>query len=1143
MDINTDDVIDSYFNRKNILVNHQINSFNNLVENIIPNIFSQFFPLCLEYNDNIIKKIELKITDINIGQPFSTENNGCSKLMTPNMAREKNSSYLLPIYVNFESEITICENGSYIILEKKQIKNIIFGKLPIIVNSNYCVLKSKGFEEECKYDPGGYAIINGNEKVIISQEKIANNIAQVFINPKSSSKYSYLCEIRSIHEKIYCIPKIVSIKITNKSNIYENCIRVSIPHMKQEIPIFILFRALGCISDKEIIYHIIDNDKSDIDQSIMKVLKCSIIEASDIYTEAEAIEYLSRYINNNNNYIVQSLDKKIKYVKDTILKDYLIHLNKPQDKIFYTGFMINKLIKCYLGINIDDDRDSFTNKRVDTCGALIGNLLYQCLNKVNKDIKNYINKEVNNGLWNINKNYNDIINEINIHKIIKSSYIENILKGAMATGNWGIKMNQSKQGVSQVLNRLTYMSSISHLRRIQTPTDNTGKLIPPRKLHSTQWGYICPTETPEGQAVGVVKNLAMTCEITNKTNSEPIRRLIDEKIIKLNTINIYEFNKNNYVKIFVNGDLLGFTDLPKDIVDLIKNNRKNGILHIHTSLFWNNSENYIQIWCDEGRLIRPLLKIKNGSLIYNDKIAKLIKEKKYSYVDLITDIKSEPIIEYIDPYETNNVLIATYTKDINKMKYTHCEIHPSLMLGALASCIPFPHHNQSPRNTYQSAMGKQAVGISTCNFNSRFDTFSHILSSPQRPMVETKMMKYLNVNNLPNGINVIVAIACYTGYNQEDSVILNKASIERGLFSSTFYRTYKEEEKKNQLSGEEEKFMKPDKSKLLFPKPCNYSKLEDNGFIKKDTPVCDDDILIGKIVPIKNNKDYSYKDNSVCIRRNESGNIDANFISSNGDGYKICKTRIRSYRYPEIGDKFSSRHGQKGTVGMILPHEDMPFNKNGITPDIIINPHAVPSRMTIAQLIECILGKACLENGSIGNGTAFDKINVENISDILTHYGHQRNGDEVLYNGINGEQIKTQIFMGPTFYQRLKHMSGDKIHSRSSGPVVAMTRQPAEGRSSHGGLRFGEMERDCMISHGTASFLQERMMVVSDNYNVFICSKCGLTAVFNNQENIYECKNCDNFKDFKRVNIPYSCKLLFQELQSMSIATRLITDR
>jgi DNA-directed RNA polymerase II subunit RPB2 len=1141
MVLNTDEIIDTYFERKNVLVGHQIHSFNNFINNIIPNILSQFFPIKLNYNVNIIKSVELRITNIIIGKPISTENNGCKKLLTPTMARDKNTSYLLPIYLDLESEINIVENGVSIKMEKTVIKNVIFGKIPIVVKSDFCILNSTNDHGECIYDTGGYSIINGNEKVVISQERIAYNIAQVFINPKASPKYMYICEIRSLHEKIYATPKTVSLKISNNGNI----INVSLPHIKQEIPLFIIFRALGCITEKEIIYHIIDNndENSEIDNKIIKILKNSIDQVEGIYTESEAIEYISNNIVNNYS-IVQPLDRRIKYVKETVLKDYLSHLDTPLDKVFYTGYMVNKLIKCLIGVSEVDDRDSFTNKRIDTCGSLLGNLMYQCVSKIHKDIKNYINKEVNNGLWNINKNYNDIINEINIHKIIKSSYIENILKSAMATGNWGVKMTPNKQGVSQVLSRMTYMSALSHLRRIQTPSDNTGKLIPPRKLHSTQWGFVCPTETPEGQSVGVVKNLAMNCEITLKTNTEPVRRLINNNLILLEDIDILTFNKNNYVKIFINGYLRGYSEEPHIIFKKIKDNKTTGIIHIHTSIFWNNSENYIQIWMDEGRPIRPLLKIENKKLIYNEDIEKKLKNKTITYNDLILSTgNNKACIEYIDPYETNNSIICTYLNGVDKMNYTHCEIHPSLILGALASCIPFPHHNQSPRNTYQSAMGKQAVGIPISNFNERYDTFSHILSYPQRPLVETKLMKHLKVNKLPNGINVIVAIACYSGYNQEDSVILNRGSIDRGLFTSTFYRTYKDEEKKNQLSGEEEKFMKPDKEKLLFPKPCNYSKLEETGFIKKDTYVNDNDILIGKVSPIKNNKDYKYKDSSVCIKRNECGYIDSNIQSTNGDGFKICKTRLRSYRYPEIGDKFSSRHGQKGTVGMILNQEDMPFSKDGIVPDIIINPHAVPSRMTIAQLIECILGKIVLENGSIGNGTAFDDANIKNITDILTKYNHKKTGDEILYNGITGEQIKTSIFMGPTFYQRLKHMSGDKIHSRSSGPVVVMTRQPAEGRASHGGLRFGEMERDCMIAHGASSFLQERMMTVSDNYHIYICNKCGLTAVFNKSTSIYECKQCDNFKNFNRVNIPYSYKLLMQELETMSIASRLIIDK
>ena len=1148
MSLNTDGLIQEYFNQTNILINHQINSYNYYVDEIIPKIIRQYFPVYINFSDNNsceIEEIELSVQNLKIGEPLLVENNGCSKLMTPNIARERNSTYLSPIIVDFNSKIKIKQDDNLIELKSSSIKNIVIGKIPIMVRSKYCILNEKNKEDECTFDLGGYFIINGNEKVIISQEKVANNMIQVFKNPKNSSKFSHICETRSLNENIYGIPKVSSIKITNKGDMYDNTLKIILPHMKQEVPLFVLFRALGCNSDKDIIYHIIDNDDSEIDKLILKMLKSTIDEGSFIKTEEEAIQYLCKYINNTYNY-TQSDEKKRSYVQEVILKEYLNHLGESlQKKIFFTGYMVNKLLKAYLGIIPLDDRDSHLNKRFETTGYLLGNLTFQCFHKIVKDIKNYITKEINSGIWNLNKNYNDIINEINIHKIIKSSYLENILKGAMATGNWGMKMNANKQGVSQVLNRLTYPSMVSHLRRVQTPTDNTGKLIPPRKLHSTSWGYVCPSETPEGQAVGVVKNLSMNCEITNSGNSETIMYYINDFIQSFEEINVYTFNKISQCKVFINGDWIGFSDKPKELIHSFKKYRMDGLINNHTSIYWDHMNYFIQIFTDGGRPIRPLLVIKDKQLMFNKTIEKRIQEKKCKWEMFTSTIydKDTYCIEYIDPHESSNSLISVTINDIHKNEnYTHCEIHPSLILGALASCIPFPHHNQAPRNTYQSAMGKQAVGVHCTNYNKRFDTFSHVLSYPQRPLVETKMMKYLNATKLPNGINVVVAIATYAGYNQEDSILFNKASIDRGLFASTFYRTYKEEERKNQLSGEEEKFCRPDKSKLLFPKPCNYSKLNENGFVNKDIYVSEEDILIGKVIPIKNNQEYNYKDNSVSLKKNENGFIDENFITTNSDGYNICKTRIRSFRKPEIGDKFSSRHGQKGTIGMVYNPEDMPFSSSGIIPDIIINPHAIPSRMTIAQLIECILGKVCCETGNIGDGTAFNNINVSTVSELLTKVGHEKMGNEILYNGFTGEQIHTQIFMGPTYYQRLKHMSGDKIHSRSSGPIVTMTRQPAEGRSSHGGLRFGEMERDCMIAHGTSNFLRERMMDVSDKYSIFICTECNLPAVANPCSNTYECKNCNNYKKFKKVNIPYSCKLLMQELQCMSIAPRFIAN-
>uniref|UniRef100_A0A6C0C732 DNA-directed RNA polymerase n=1 Tax=viral metagenome TaxID=1070528 RepID=A0A6C0C732_9ZZZZ len=1139
MDLNIDAIIKCYFNQKNILVNHQLKSYNEFIEKILPNIISNYFPIQMNFESDKVKKIIINISNVNIGKPFTTENDGYSNLMKPNEARLRNYSYLASIIVDFESTIYINENDIEIELEKKIIKNILIGSIPILLRSKYCTLNDTLYNDECEYDYGGYSIINGNEKVIISQERKVYNIPQVFQNNKATTKYRYVCEITTVKEEDYYMPRMSSIKITKKENIYENHLRVSLPHLKQEIPLFILFKALGCLNDKDIVYYIIDNDGSKLDKQLIKILHLSIEEGSSINTEFEAIEYISKYI--NNSIYSLSEEKKIKYIREHVLKDYLTHLNSDLSKLYFTGYMVNKLLKCYLKIIDFDDRDSYLNKRIDCIGPLLGSLTHQCFNKITKDVKNYITKEINSGIWNISKNYNDIINEINIHKIIKSNYIENSLKSSMATGNWGLKMNVNKQGVSQVLNRLSYLSTLSHIRRVQTPNSDNGKLIPPRKLHATAWGYMCPSETPEGQSVGIVKNLSMTCEITNKVSSKSIREIINKYIITFNEFNIYRMDKNNFIKIFINGEWIGFTSNYRYLINDFKYYRNMGLIHIHSSISMNNINRIIYIFTDGGRVIRPLLKVKHNKLIYNKIHHNKIINGEYKWKDLVISINNNTLcpIEYIDVYESQNILCATRPEEITDKTYSHTEIHPSLILGLLTSCIPFPHHNQAPRNTYQSAMGKQAVGVPTTKFQLRYDTFTNILSYPQKPLVDTKISSYLNLNRLPSGINVVIAIATWTGYNQEDSVIFNRNALNRGLFNSTFYRTYKDEEKKNQISGEEEKFMRTDKSNLLFPKPYNYEKINGNGFIDKNIPVDDNDIIIGKVIPNKNKDEkYKYIDSSTSVRKNEKGFTDSRYVNNNSEGYKICKVKIREHRYPNIGDKVSSRHGQKGTIGMIYEQEDMPFTKDGIVPDIIINPHAVPSRMTIAQLFETILGKACCMTGNLGNGTAFDKVNVKNIENILTHYNFDKHGNDILYNGKTGEQIHTSIFMGTTYYQRLKHMSSDKIHSRSTGPIVSATRQPSEGRASYGGLRFGEMERDCMIAHGASHFLYERMIKLSDDFSVFICNKCGLIASANKEKNIYECKSCNNYSNIHKVNIPYSCKLLMQELQTMSIAPR-----
>ena len=702
-------------------------------------------------------------------------------------------------------------------------------------------------------------------------------------------------------------------------------------------------------------------------------------------------------------------------------------------------------------------------------------------------------------------------------------------------------------GVAQVLSRLTYASSLSHSRRISTPIDKSGKLVPPRMLHNTSWGFLCPAETPEGQSVGVVKNLSYMTHLTISSNTDPILSYIKTK--DFIDINFCKDNKllDKNVKLFVNGSWLGVVENAYNYYLYLKNLKHSGIINLYTSIVFDIRTMEIRICNDAGRLTRPLLKINNSNTYLTDEILDDIRNKKITWDDLITTNKyKNSVIEYVDPEEQNHSLISMNLNNLEDKKYSYCEIHPSSIFGILASCVPFPDHNQSPRNTYQCAMSKQSMGVYVTNFDKRMDKTAYVLNYPTRPLVDTRIMNIIKVNNIPSGSNVIVAIMTHTGFNQEDSILFNKGSIDRGLFQATIYHTEKDEDKK--IHGEEEIRCKPDPSKTQKMKFGNYNKINNEGVIPENTYLENRDVIIAKMIPIKENKNdhtklVKYEDQSKIYKTNEETYVDKVYSGRNGDGYQFVKLKIRAVRKPVIGDKFSSRHGQKGTIGNIIPECDMPFTSSGIKPDIIINPHAIPSRMTIGQLKETILGKVLLELGLFGDGTSFGNLHVKEIAKHLQDCGYESKGNDILYNGLTGDQIESSIFIGPAFYQRLKHMVTDKQHSRSIGPMVNLTRQPAEGRSRDGGLRFGEMERDCMVSHGASAFTKDRIYNASDKFQVFVCNKCGHISAYNDKVHIHVCKLCNNRSDFAFTKIPYSCKLLFQELQSMNIMPRIITTK
>lgn len=1160
-------IIESYFKDHHLdrLVRHQIDSYNYFVQhqmqltldmfNPIKNIHSEhdFDP---ELNMHTLN-IEINMRNMQLHRPQIYENNGATKMMMPQEARLRNFTYSVPITVDLHITYKIYKNGKHDIIESV-IKNVYIGKMPIMLKSSICNLKlynniENDENKECDFDAGGYFIINGSEKTVLGQERVAENT--IFCFPcKNTTKWAWTAEIKSIPDYKQISPKQINMMVSTKQNGHGYGIYIQLARLKNPIPVFVMFRAMNVLSDKQISQIILYDLKDENNIQLAKFLQASVIDANTCLTQESALDMLtSASIYTPINMTTETGNKKKRDFTEEILEvDLFPHCKTKQEKIYFMGYMVNRLIQTVLGWKECDDRDSFQNKRIDTVGVLLNNLFRNYLNKMVKDIQKATIREINNGSWRSSDDFGNIVNNTNIYKIVKSTTIENGIKRALATGDFGIKqINQNKVGVAQVLNRMTYVSTLSHLRRINTPIDKSGKLIPPRKLHNTTWGYLCPAETPEGPSVGIVKNLAYMALITVNSYSGCLLEHCVDSMVNINDLNIGEDNSQvfKYAKLLINGNFVGLVKDAFKLYTELKEKKRRNIINIYTSIVFDYKTKEIIICNDAGRLVRPVLIVDNNKLKVSSDTINSIKTAKLDWLSMISSINCEqPLIEYIDPKEQNNTLISMYWKDLNQKvkRYEYCEIHPSTIFGVLASCIPFPENNQSPRNTYQCAMGKQAMGVYVTNYQHRMDKTAYVLSYVMRPLVDTRVMNLLNLHKIPSGSNVIVAIMTHSGYNQEDSILFNKGSLDRGLFQANVYHTEKDEDKR--ISGDDEIRGVPDKTKTKGVKFGNYNKINEHGVMSENNIVKNQDIIMAKYVPIKENKNdntkkIKYDDQSKTYKTNEDTYIDKNYLHKNGDGYNFCKIKLRTLRQPVIGDKFSSRHGQKGTIGNIIPEEDMPFTQNGLKPDIIINPHAIPSRMTIAQLKETLLGKVLLEVGAFGDGTSFGSTTVKELCTMLGKLNYESKGNEIMYNGTTGEQIETEIFIGPCFYQRLKHMVLDKQHSRSIGPMVGLTRQPAEGRSRDGGLRCGEMERDGLICHGMSQITKDRLYNCSDKYEVYSCKQCGMIACVNPKKDIYLCMMCDNRTNFAKTKIPYSYKLLSQELITMNIAPRLITNK
>ena len=1638
-------LIKSYFADQHLerLVRHQIESYDHFVHVQIPRTIEMFNPVIIRHENDYVAEhkqyyLEMQVTFENykLYPPQIHENTGATKVMFPQEAKLRGFTYgsMTTVDVHVKYIVRNTEN-----MDTPQIINVVLPKirivnqLPIMVKSSVCMLsvnrhlspKSLG---ECTMDCGGYFVVKGSEKTVLGQERAAENRIYCF-DGKNTTKWSWYAEMKSVPDTKCISPKQIEMCISNKNNGFGNPIFVELPRVKIPIELFVIFRALGVTSDKDICRYILLDIESEQQQEFLKCLQASIIESNKYLTQEDAIRRITSqvtYVSTNPNQTDKEYGarKRREYAMDILTNDIFPHCKTQLQRLYLLGYMANKLLNVSLGYLPPDDRDSYLNKRIDLTGTLLNNLFRNYFNRMVKEMRTQLLREINTGSWRSKEDFENILNPANVYKMIKPAIIENGILRALSTGDFSVKQsNSSKAGVAQVLNRLTYPAILSHLRRINTPLEKGGgELIAPRKLHNTTWGFLCPVETPEGASIGVVKNLSCLTHVTIPIHNAPIYdfclngewiQTVPEDVALVHTL-------HGKVKVFVNGIWLGICDRPEQFYQELKEQKCRGVINIYTSVVFDRVLLEIRVCSDGGRLTRPLLRVKNGAVLLTREILNGVLKRQYSWNHLListgdkaSEYLKDAVIEYIDPEEQNYAMIAmqmvsaqemntqslgkAVEKPKDRRRYTHCEIHPSTIFGVLASCVPFPEHNQAPRNTYQCldihetvwmsngtqkeikdvrigdevltftndrhmrvgrtkvvghfiqqnnkkvyqlrttggreivatadhqfmtrtqdgvpvwsdvdkirgemethpvfigiytgndkkknrileskqllistsqfydrcetlllsssytmriglsasiqellplytdnphirhivcmmgmrpfiwmddldgtlhcefpfytnsdaqkfatvtntvlqdmpeiyeksiskcagdveklvwchfegalpallaalgspighceymncpeipvwvresrtlareyvrgssvmdrisvverciyrdyrqsmitymtqysdiltthfglkclavkcddtstssitnmckvsfeiscnsettsdyirkigtvfnaqkqatfiamqdyitimpegsvpndwvqanmlydsrynpdwvfariesitqvanrlvadievestnhsfiagkhgfashncAMGKQAIGIYATNYEERMDKTAYVLTYPSRPLVDTGLMNILHLDKVPSGTQIHVAIMTHTGYNQEDSILVNKGSIDRGLFMATIYHTEKDEDR-NIVRDEIIRGV-PDPTKTKGIKiGCNYTKVNEHGFMEENALIENRDILMAKVVPIRENRNdptkvIKYEDQSKIYRTTEDTYVDKTYQGRNGDGYTIAKIRVRAQRKPVLGDKFSSRHGQKGTCGNIIPECDMPFTKDGLRPDIIINPHAIPSRMTIAQLKETLLGKVLLELGMFGDGTSFGNLDVATIADSLSKLGYESYGNEVMYNGQTGEQMTTSVFIGPTYYQRLKHMVTDKQHSRANGPVMNLTRQPQEGRSRDGGFRIGEMERDVMIAHGMSKFCRERLYDVSDKYAANICKRCGMIANYNDgvrnsvyregEFTTYQCNTCNNTTDFAFVEIPYAYKLMAQELQAINVVPRIITE-